>query len=140
MKPVVINTNSWHFRFMNWCDHTVKYNCRDVCAYLRSLVFNMIMLSLAVLIFGGGALLVVGDTIAWIAACITMGMFIDAGPGPVALFVVLGISGVVAGVYHIQYKLNQLSEDEHNVVRLAYQSWKNNFCMNIAFDDVDTTK
>lgn len=134
MNQLGIDTQSWHFRFLNWCDPSVKYNCQDLCTYVRSVIFNMIMLSMAVLLFGSAVLVLVGGTIAWIAACITTWTFIMPEAEPIVFFVIMLGALMATCSYHISRKWNQLSDSESSVVGLAYRSWKEQFCVKINYD------
>lgn len=74
-----------------WCYH-------DICSYTRAVIWAAFIAFLV----GGLISLIIGDSIAWVTACIVLGTYIEMGPGPcmlagmIGLVVVLLILGVLA--------------------------------------------
>lgn len=110
-----------------WC-------CRDICAYVRAVIFTIAMLVFVATLIGGLIALAVGDSLAWIAACISLGTFVDVGVGPVMVITIVGLIALFNGFYLFDMWLRDRTYADPGAVRLAYMSWKDKYCAKITFD------
>lgn len=136
MTPFVIDKNSWHYRMMNKCNSDSLWRCHDICAYVRAVMLTIVLLAFITTTVGGFIALTIGDTIAWIAACISLGMFVPIGIGPGIIVVATSFILLLAACYHIDmWRKNRMYADP-GAVKLAYLSWKDKYCAKITFDYV----
>ena len=99
MTPFVIDKNSWHYRMMNKCNSDSLWRCHDICAYVRAVMLTIVLLAFITTTVGGFIALTVGDTIAWIAACISLGAFVEFGIGPGIILVLTILITCLVGCY-----------------------------------------
>ena len=136
MTPFVIDKNSWHYRMLTKFNSDSLWRCRDLCAYVRAVMLTIVLLAFITTTVGGFIALTVGDTIAWIAACISLGMFIPIGIGSGIIVVTTSFILILAAFYHIDmWRKNRMDADP-SAVKLAYLSWKDKYCAKITFDHV----
>lgn len=136
MTPFVIDKNSWHYRMMNKCNSDSLWRCHDICAYVRAVMLTIVLLAFITTTVGGFIALTVGDTIAWIAACISLGAFVEFGIGPGIILVLTILITCLVGCYQFDEWRKRRSYADPGAVKLAYMSWKDKYCAKITFDYV----
>ena len=77
------------------------WRCQDICAYVRAVILTIVLLSFITATIGGFVALTIGDTLAWVAACISLGTFVDIGIGPGVLLTLTILIACLVGCYRI---------------------------------------
>ena len=127
MKKIQINSNSWHYRFINGITQgDVAY---DLCGYTRQLI-GYSMLAAAVLIILLCLIGAVGDFFAWVSAMIVMQAWIDPYVGAGVLLVVIVMVALFAAACGIK-KLVDRDDETAQLVRGAYESFHDKVCFRI---------
>lgn len=134
MTPYVIDKNSWHYRMMNRYNSDSLWRCHDICAYVRAVIFTIILLVFVATMIGGFIALTVGDSLAWIAACISLGTFVDIGIGPSIVVAIITLIAILSGCYYFDEWRKRRTYADPGAVKLAYLSWKDKYCAKITFD------
>lgn len=139
MKPIEIDSNSWHFKLIKYCDY-YPHRITDICEYRWALIKSLFWSGLGCLIvlFMCSVLAyLITNSLAWILAMIVFGNFImpDAGGAigtALTLAVSLGFILYTASVKSIG-KIQELSQN--TVLSVMYDSWKNKWCVPIVIKD-----
>lgn len=139
MEVIQISKTSWHYRFMSWCDEG-HVAVSDICEYSRKLVLRLIAVSIGVLILlflAGLIMFTIGDTMAWIAACITTLSFLNPEPTAGGFLVVAFIFGVSLTIYSLFKRYRSVVTEKMDIpfISKAYDSWKNKFCVRVEFHE-----
>jgi Zn-dependent protease with chaperone function len=99
-------------------------------------MLTIVLLAFITTTVGGFIALTVGDTIAWIAACISLGAFVEFGIGPGIILVLTILITCLVGCYQFDEWRKRRSYADPGAVKLAYMSWKDKYCAKITFDYV----
>ena len=128
-----ISRNSWHYKVA--CLGGGIPRTRDICAYTSDVFTGLVGIGVLTII-AGYSLFVIGNVIAWIAAILVNGVFIEPN-----FFTMMGIFFFVITfpiILLLGYILNRHFKDkkpEPSFIRTAYLSWKNKWCTKIEVVD-----
>lgn len=133
MTPIQISTESWHYKFLAKFWYPSLCKCSDICSYTRTLILGILIIVLLFLVATGMIGFVVGDTLAWLAACFTMGSFIEAGTGPMVLATFSGFAVLMVLIFSYCDWRDRMMFSDPGPISQMYMSWKNKYCQRISF-------
>jgi len=126
-----ISRNSWHYKVA--CLGGGIPRTRDICAYTSDVLTGLVGVGVLTII-AGFSLFIIGNVIAWIAAVLVNGMFIEPN-----FFTMMGIFFFVITfpiILLLGYILLSVYEEKkHSFIWTAYSSWKNKWCTKIEVVD-----
>lgn len=147
MKAVTINRGSWHFKLLR--NFGLDQREMDLCLYIRRMLIAFVLASLIALACLG-ALVLVGNFLAWVAYCLYAGTLVPANGPTSAVLAILALAslvgvvrlivkGLTAWSEHRYYKNIQIKQDpnykepEPSFVEVAYTTIKQKTCFKVEF-------
>lgn len=128
MRALTVKRTDWHFRFMKTmcCNPSER---GDICAYIRGLIDALFKVFL-LLTIGAGACFIVGDFLAWLAACIVNLSIFYPNVGAAFVAIMLSISVICGLIYLIQDRARKIE-----FISAVADSVVNKICFPVRLED-----
>ena len=142
MKPIVIDTKSWHYRLVS--NMSADAPAQDICGYSKQVLLALLMLFVC-MVFAYLLLFIVADFIAAVTATvvhwITSGNFVFTGGIGLLAVCLLTVIGVPTALFILVKNRMDCQRYDPNYkpgfVMSAWQSFRGRYCVPVQYNDGD---